>query len=147
MTRNSWLGFASLHILANYYSHLSGALGIQRKVQVIFKFTNTLIATLLLLSAISHIVLLASDNPQYRLFVYVQIATQVVCSFLLVGIQKFKLSALIGFVLLSLVFFLINSTYINHGNFVNHLFVYITFWCVYGAILYRFKINFSAKYA
>lgn len=116
-------------------------------MQVIFKSTNILIAILLLLSALGHIVLLASDNPQYRLFVYIQIAIQVLASLLIVGIQKFKLSSLIGFALLSFLFFLINSTYINHGNFVIHLIVFIMLWWLYGGLLYRFKSSFGAKYA
>ena len=116
-------------------------------MRVIFKFINILIASLLLISALGHTVLLASDNPTYRNLVYVQIAIQIVASISVFGIHRLNFKALIVFSFLSLAFFIINSVIINYGAFYIQLIVFVMFWLLYGGLLFKFKNGFVAKYA
>jgi prepilin signal peptidase PulO-like enzyme (type II secretory pathway) len=112
-----------------------------------FKVINVLLILSLLLSSVAHIILLASDSQFYRILVLIQIAIQLLASVLIFGIQKFKLSALVCFIPLSIVFSVINSVYINYGMIEAHIFAFIIFWCIYGSVLYKVKSGFGAKYA
>jgi len=116
-------------------------------MQAIFKLTNIVLVLSLLISSVSHIILLASDSLQYRTFVLVQITVQLLACAAVWGIQNFKLSAIIAFFLLSLVFLAINSFYINYGDFAVHFVVFVIFWLCYGSLIYKFKTSFVAKYA
>jgi hypothetical protein len=116
-------------------------------MQKLFKLVNIVLAILLLLSSIGHIALLLSDSHQYRLFVITQIVIQLLAIVSLFGIQQYKPLALISFSFLSVVFFIINSAFINYGMFTAQLIVFIIFWCIYGSFLYNLKREFGVKYA
>lgn len=116
-------------------------------MQALFKLTNIALAMSLVVSAAGHILLLASDSSQYRMFVSIQIAIQLTACIAIWGIQKFRISALFCFVLLSIAFFLINGIYINYGNLTLHLVVFIIFWGLYASLLYTVKGSFRLKSA
>jgi len=96
------------------------------------------------MSAFLHVALLASDSPEYRAWVKVQILLQLFGLLLLWWVRKFSKIALSAFALLSVAFFAINATYVNYGNGA-HLFLFaILFWGGYGYLIYGVRGHFMA---
>ncbi|MES2668972.1 MAG: hypothetical protein V4673_00925 [Pseudomonadota bacterium] len=100
----------------------------------IFRAFTALLIACLLVSALLHIVLLMSDSPEYRTWVYIQISLHVLGAWLLWHARKFRLIALLGFAVLSLPLVYINATYLNYGNGPNLWLAPLLFWCAYGSL-------------
>lgn len=106
-------------------------------------FTNTIIICLVI-SALLHLLLYASDSTEYKLWVTLQITIQLAGIASLLFVKKHILKSLIVFSILSVIFALINAIYINYGNIEIHATLFILFWVVYGSLAYRVKGNFNA---
>ena len=83
----------------------------------IFRAATYLLAVALVISALLHLALLASDSAEYRRWVGVQIAIQLVAAGLLVWqVRAFKLGALFVVATLLLLGIYINAIHLNYGN-------------------------------
>jgi hypothetical protein len=111
----------------------------------LFRAFTTFLIACLLLSAVLHIALLASDSPEYRAWVYIQMFLQFLGAWLLWHARKFRLLALLGFAVLSLPLVYINATYLNYGNGPNLWLVPLLFWCVYGGLAVFAKRDFGIR--
>lgn len=106
----------------------------------IFRLVTTFLAVVLFISAVLHAVLLMlSDSEQYRNWVLVQMALQLVGVGLLLLVRGFKFWALVAFAILSVPGVYINAVYVNHGNAPILWVAPLLFWCIYGwlAVLAR----------
>ena len=99
-----------------------------------FQAVTTLLAVALVISALLHVVLLASDSADYRRWVYLQMALQLVGTWLLWYVRKFKLGALIAFAVLSAFGIYINAAHLNYGNGPILWVAPLLFWCLYGSL-------------
>lgn len=97
-----------------------------------FQAVTSVIAVALLISAALHAVLLMSDSEQYRNWVVIQIALQLVGVGLLLLVRQFKFWALAIFAVLSVPGIYINAVYVNYGNEPATWLAPILFWCIYG---------------
>ena len=109
---------------------LTQALGAMRT----FRAVTTLLAVALLVSALLHLVLLASDSPDYRSWVYLQMALQLVGAGLLWYVRKFKLGALLAFAVVSAFGIYVNAVHLNYGNGPLLWLAPLLFWCLYGSL-------------
>ena len=103
--------------------------------------TNTLIACLVL-SALLHVILFASDSAEYKQWVIIQISLQVFGVFLLYYIRQYKYIAVLIFAIISIVFTFINYKYVNYGNYLAHLIIFPLFWALYGSLIYSVRSKF-----
>ena len=110
----------------------------------LFRAMTTLLMVALLLSAFLHIVLLMSDSPEYRRWVYVQISLQVIGAWLLWQAHKFRLLALIGFLAVSLPLVYINATHINYGRGASLWQVPLILLCLYAALAFYARQGFGS---
>ena len=99
-----------------------------------FRAITTLIAVALVISALLHVTLLASDSTDYRRWVYLQMALQLVGVGLLWHVRKFKLGALVGFAVISALGIYINAVHLNYGNGPILWVAPLLFWCLYGSL-------------
>jgi hypothetical protein len=81
-----------------------------------FRTVTTVLLIGLLLSAVAHIMLLMSDSPDYRQWVYVQMALHVLAAGLLWYVRHSNLYALAGFALVALSGVYINAVHLNYGS-------------------------------
>lgn len=81
-----------------------------------FRAVTAFLAVALVISALLHVVLLASDSADYRLWVYLQIALQLVGAVLLWYVRTFKLGALLTFAVISALGIYVNALHLNYGN-------------------------------
>ena len=103
--------------------------------------TNILIASLLL-SALLHLILFASDSEEYRNWVKIQISLQVFGAFMLYYIRQYKYVAVLIFAVISIPFTYINYKYVNYGNYLEHLVIFPLFWVLYGSLIYSVRSKF-----
>src|SRR3546814_13823600 len=75
-----------------------------------FRVVTDLIAAALVISALLHVVLLASDSAEYRRWVCLQMVLLLVGAWLLWHVRKFRLGAVVAFAMLSAL-----GIYINAG--------------------------------
>lgn len=80
------------------------------------------------LSTVLHVILLASDSPNYRQWVYVQMGLQVSGLISLLALYRFRWVPLVAFLPLSAVFFYVNATHTNYGHLSLHLVCVPLFW-------------------
>ncbi len=107
-----------------------------------FRATTTILVIALIISAILHIALLASDSAEYRRWVSVQIVLHLVGVWLLWHIRKFRLSALVGLAVVSVPAAYINAVYVNYGNGPVLWMAPLLFWCLYGGLAYHARSHF-----
>src|SRR3546814_3687870 len=81
-----------------------------------FRVVTDLIAAALVISALLHVVLLASDSAEYRRWVCLQMVLLLVGAWLLWHVRKFRLGALVTFAMLSALGIYINAVHLNYGN-------------------------------
>src|SRR3546814_9063460 len=81
-----------------------------------FRVVTDLIAAALVISALLHVVLLASDSAEYRRWVCLQMVLLLVGAWLLWHVRKFRLGALVAFAMLSALGIYINAVHLNYGN-------------------------------
>ena len=103
---------------------------------VLNKFTKTIFACLLI-SVLLHVVLYASDSEDYRRWVTIQIALQIMGLVLLFFVIRRSLIALILFVIISVPFIYINAMYVNYANEIANMVSFLIFWSIYGYILIK----------
>jgi len=111
-------------------------------MEKIFKFSTIIILIALLLSSLFHVMLLASDSPEYRYWVMIQITLQLAGAGLLFFVSKFSLLAFGIFSVLSIPFVIINAKYINYGHDELHTVFATLFWFIYGGILFKVRNKF-----
>ncbi|MGN6656878.1 MAG: hypothetical protein ACTHJ9_16240 [Rhodanobacter sp.] len=99
-----------------------------------FRAITTLLAVTLVISAPLHLILLSSDSTDYRRWVYLQMALQLVGAGLLWHVRKFKLRALLAFFVLSAFGIYINAAHLNYGNGPILWVAPLLFWCLYGSL-------------
>jgi hypothetical protein len=99
-----------------------------------FQAVTTLLAVALVISALLHTVLLASDSSDYRRLVYLQIGIQLLGAWLLWHVRKFNLVALLVFATLSVFGIYINAVHLNYGNGPILWVAPLLFWCLYGGL-------------
>jgi len=114
-------------------------------MEKIFELVTKAIILCILISALLHLLLYASDSTEYKLWVTLQIALQIAAITTLVFVNKYKYKALIIFALLSVIFTLINAVYINYANNLLHATIIVLFWAIYGVLVYRVRSAFIAK--
>lgn len=110
-----------------------------------FRAATTILVIALVVSAILHIALLASDSAVYRRWVHVQIVLHLVGVWLLWHIRKFRFSALVGLAVVSVPAVYINAVYVNYGNGLALWLVPLLFWCFYGGLAYLVRSHFGVE--
>ena len=108
----------------------------------IFNIITNIIIFCLVVSALLHIPLYASDSTEYKFLVTLQITIQIAGIATLLFVKKHIPKALLVFSLLTILFAGINTTFINYGNIEAHASFFILFWVVYGGLAYRIKGSF-----
>jgi hypothetical protein len=97
------------------------------------------------ISALLHFFLLASDSPEYRTWVAIQIVLQLISVVLLYFARRFNPIALFLLILLSAPFTYINALYTNYGS-ASIQFVVVTLgWGFYGCLVYSVKDKFQER--
>ncbi len=114
-------------------------------MQLIFKTITNIIIFCLVLSTVFHVVLFASDSEVYKQWVTVQIILQIAAVVSLLYVRKFKLIALIFFVVLATTFTYINATYTNYGHLAQHFVLVPIFWVCYLGLVYGLRKKFLKK--
>lgn len=109
----------------------------------VFRAVTMLLAIVLVISAVLHLALLASDSPEYRHWVQVQLALHLVGAWLLWHVRKFRFAALVGFAVVSLPAVYINALYLNYGNGPVLWLVPLLFWCLYGCLAFLARSEFG----
>jgi len=99
-----------------------------------FRALTTALLAFVLLSLPFHSLLLASDSPAYRGWVYVQMSLIVIAAGLLSRVRKFRLGALLGLMVISFPITYINAIYLNYGNGPIVWIAPVVFWCIYGGM-------------
>jgi len=111
----------------------------------IFKTITRLIIIGLLISGLLHIVLYSSDSPEYRQWVTVQIAIQIMGASALYYVLRYNTFALLTFSILSISFAVINALYINYNNYIWHIAVLVVFWLLYGSVIFNVRNKFKLR--
>lgn len=110
---------------------------------VVFRAVTTILAVVLLVSAALHTVLLMSDSEQYRFWVVLQMALQLVGVVLLLLVRRFKFWALVAFALLFVPGIYINAVFLNYGSGPALWVLPLLFWCLYGWMAYLARKEFT----
>jgi hypothetical protein len=108
-----------------------------------FKIITKIAIAALVISTPLHVLLITSDNWEYRNWVIVQIALQLIGAGLLVRAHNYKTLALIIVLALSVPFAYINARFINYNNSAVHLILFIAFWAIYGFVIYGVRNKFA----
>ena len=103
------------------------------KVRV-FRSTTLALFFVSLLSGVLHVLLLASDSLEYRVWVRIQIAILLAATILFWFIRRFSFAAFLALIPLSIVFVYINATFVNYGNATSIYLGFIVCWLTYGAL-------------
>jgi hypothetical protein len=103
----------------------------------LFKYITVAIISCLLISALLHVALYASDSEDYRRWVTVQISIQVFSVFSLLFVLKRNITALILFFIASVAFTYINAIYTNYAHEIENIVSFIVFWSAYGYVLFK----------
>src|SRR3546814_11985072 len=106
-----------------------------------FRVVTDLIAAALVISALLHVVLLASDSAEYRRWVCLQMVLLLVGAWLLWHVRKFRLGALVAFAMLSALGIYINAVPINYGNGPVIWLAPLIGWCLYGGLAFFAQID------
>ncbi len=106
-------------------------------MEKLFKYVTVTINSCLLISALLHIALYASDSEDYRRWVTAQISIQVFGVFCLLFILKRSLTALILFSIASVTFTYINTIYTNYAHEIENVVSFLVFWMAYGYVLFK----------
>jgi len=107
-----------------------------------FKTFTIITIAALLVSVVLHVFLLSSDSPEYRSWIFVQMAIQVLGVGLLVFAHNYKFLALVFVIVLSVPFAYINARFVNYSNETVHTIFFIAFWTVYGFLIYGVRHKF-----
>jgi hypothetical protein len=111
-------------------------------MEKIFQATSLLLAAALILSAVGHLVLLSSDSPEYRLWVAIQIALQIVGAGPALAARRFKPMALIGLLLVAIPFVYINAVFVNYGNIAAQLSAAVLIAAAYSGLVISLRHRF-----
>lgn len=111
----------------------------------LFRTVTALLATLLVISAVLHLALFASDSAEYRRWVQVQLILHVVGVWLLWHARKFRFGALLGFAVVSVPAVYINARYLNYGNGPALWLVPLVFWIAYGRLAFLARSEFRPE--
>lgn len=106
-------------------------------MEKLFKYITVTIISCLIISALLHIALYASDSEDYRRWVTAQISVQVFGVFCLFFVLKRSLTALILFAIASIAFTYINSIYTNYAHELENVVSFLVFWVAYGYVLFK----------
>lgn len=99
----------------------------------LFRALTTVLMACVLLSLPLRGLLLASDSPTYRGWIYVQMALLVIATGLLWQLRRFRLEALFGLAVVSFPITCINALCLNYGNGPAVWIAPVVFWCIYGS--------------
>ena len=102
-----------------------------------FKYISVAIIACLLISALLHVFLYASDSEDYRRWVTTQISIQVFGAACLFFVLKRKITALALFFIASVAFTYIHAMYTNYAHETENIILFIVFWVLYGATLLK----------
>lgn len=109
-----------------------------------FRAVTTLLATVLVISAVLHLALLASDSAEYRHWVQVQLVLHLLGVWLLWHVRKFRFCALLGLAVVSVPAVYVNARYLNYGNGPVLWLVPLLFWFIYGRLAFLARSEFKA---
>jgi hypothetical protein len=113
---------------------------VARREKIFRGFLKGLIVVIAL-STILHVILLASDSPDYRKWVYVQMGLQVSGIISLVALYRFRWVPLLLFLPLSAVFFYVNAAHTNYGNLSLHLIGVPLFWALFCYLFLKARLR------
>ena len=114
-------------------------------IESLFRIVTGFAAVCVATSALLHILLLASDSPEYRAWVAIQIVLQLFTVVLLWLVRRYNSIALFLLFVLAIPFTYINAVYTNYGNMGVQVFVVTLCWALYGYLLYSVRGNFQKR--
>jgi hypothetical protein len=114
-------------------------------IEKVFKTITAIAIGCIILSAMLHIALLASDSSEYRKWVFIQITLQALSALLLFFVRRYNPIALFLFLMLSVPFTYINAVYTNYGNLFAQLVVVSLIWASFGYLIYGVQHKFKQQ--
>jgi len=106
-------------------------------MEKLFTYITVTIISCLIISALLHIALYASDSEDYRRWVTAQISIQLFGVFCLLFVLKRSVTALILFAIASIAFTYINTTFTNYAHELENAVSFLLFWVAYGFVLLK----------
>ena len=92
-----------------------------------------------------HPVLLLSDSASYRAWVSFQIVIQLLALVTLYFVARSKLWAIVAFLTLTTIFFVINATFVNYGNITEHIVFISVFYLLVGSVIYGSRYELTKE--
>jgi hypothetical protein len=114
-------------------------------METAFRAFVIILIVALAISAVLHVALFASDSNEYKNWVGIQMALQVLGVSLLVFVLSYKPIPLIVFAVVSIPFIIINSSFVNYGSIATQLILYSLFWLIFGILIYGVRGKFFAS--
>lgn len=114
-------------------------------IELLFRFVTGFAAVCVATSALLHCVLLASDSPEYRTWVAIQIVLQLFAVVLLWLVRRYNPIALFLLFFLSIPLTYINAMYTNYGNMDIQVIVVTLCWGLYGYLVYGVRGHFQKR--